>query len=280
METITVEELFCYPVKSCRGIAMPFVEIETMGIRYDHQWMIVDKSGTSVVQRKKNGHGIGVTSVCLIRTEIIVNATARNLALCAPDMETIALPLEGRAAGELLTVKIGDTSCQAVDQGEEASEWLTRFISRERPGSYRLVRMNGGDEGERLTLDNMAQIFFVDNYPLLVISRASLEDLNRRSIHGKIPMNRFRPNIVLDGCEPYAEDRIGSFRIGSIQFNGGPRCIRCSLTAIDQRTGTEDHEPLRTLATYRSGEGGVFFGRYFSYTGAGIIRVGDTARTV
>ena len=117
------------------------------------------------------------------------------------------------------------------------------------------------------------QVGFADGFAFLLISEASLEDLNMR-LEDPLPMNRFRPNFVVRGCGPYAEDGWSRLRIGSVPFRVAEPCPRCAITTVDQETGTRGKEPLRTLATYRKFEGEVFFGRNLIHDTLGTVSVG------
>jgi hypothetical protein len=123
-------------------------------------------------------------------------------------------------------------------------------------------------------------VSFADGFPFLVLSEASLADLNARLAtqgHPALPMDRFRPNLVVAGTAPYAEDTLGRFRLGEVVFHGASRCTRCVVTTTDQLTAARGPEPLRTLATYRkNAEGGGDFGRNLIHeTKRGTLRVGD-----
>ena len=123
-------------------------------------------------------------------------------------------------------------------------------------------------------------VSFADGYPLLIAAEASLADLNARIVgHGgaAVPMNRFRPNVVIKGCDPFAEDRLGEIRIGEAIFRTAKLCARCQVTTTDQATGeVRGPEPLQTLATYRDSPNGVLFGSNLIPVEGGSIRVGDT----
>lgn len=266
---ITVSRLFVYPVKSCRGIALSEAEITRLGIRFDRQWMVVDERGRFVAQRG-DGSGVGVRTMCLIGTSMQHDV----LTMTAPGMPPLTLPLDGRRGPEL-PVQVWQSRTVGIDQGDEASAWITSFLSRERPGVYRVVRMD--DEETRKAKKGESTLAFADGYPFLILSEASLADLNAR-LASPLPIDRFRPNIVIDGCEAYAEDSLDRLEIGGVEFQGMTTCLRCVITTTDQQTGERSAEPLRTLATYRRSEGGVIFARNFNHTGTGTIRVGDPAR--
>jgi uncharacterized protein YcbX len=272
--TITVAGLYCYPVKSCRGIPLRTAEVGAKGIRHDRQWMVVNEEGLLVSQIGVQRMAADVKSMCLIETAI----DGDRLVLRAPGMPPLALPLEG-VEGEAVEAKVWMDSCPSVDQGDEAAGWLTAFLSRERPGEYRLVRMPEGEArraGPILWKSATPEVptAFANQYPFLVISQASLDDLNGR-LPAPVGVDRFRPNIVISGCEPYAEDHVAGFRVGLIEFRGRSQCVRCAVITADQATGERGKEPLKTLATYRKHDRGVVFGRNFDYMGSGTLTVGD-----
>jgi uncharacterized protein YcbX len=234
--------------------------------------MIVDRRGMFVAQRGERGLGVGIRTMCLLETA----TQGQCLVLTAPGMSSLSLPLAG-AAGDFVEVRIWSSRCVAVDQGSEAAQWVTEYLSRERPGRYRLVRMP--EDGTRVAKRGPAELAFADGYPFLIISQASLDDLNRR-LAEPLPMNRFRPNLVLAGCAPYAEDTMAHLRIGPVEFFGMTLCLRCPIPTTNQLTAERGKEPLRTLATYRRTEGGVVFGRNFNHRGSGRIVLGDAVQVL
>ena len=263
----TVTGLYYYPIKGCRGLAAQRAEVGRMGIRYDRQWMIVDEHGVFVAQRSDSGMGIGIKSICLIETAV----EGESLVLRAPKIPSLSVPLAGRA-GNTVETQVWRSICTGVDQGDDAAKWFTEVLSRERRGKYRLIRMP--DDGVRRTKRGDIYLAFADGYPFLIISQASLDDLNAR-LPEPLPMNRFRPNIVIGGAKPYDEDYMSRVRIGGVEFQGKTLCVRCATTTTNQLTAERGKEPLKTLATYRKRENGVIFGRNFAHVGTGTISVGD-----
>ncbi len=154
----------------------------------------------------------------------------------------------------------------------EGSRWFSEFLGDE----VSLLYMP--DEERRAVTPKRARpsdiVSFADAYPLLLVSEASLSDLNRR-LSTPLDMRRFRPNLVVSGCEPYAEDAISTLRIGSVSFRAVKRCERCVVTTVDPDTAERGHEPLRTLARYRSAEGKVWFGMNLIHDDAGVLHSGD-----
>jgi uncharacterized protein YcbX len=269
---LTVAELYCYPVKSCRGLRLDRAEVARMGIRYDRQWLVVGDDGLFVAQRGADGMRNGVRSLGQVETALANGV----LSLRAAGMPELRLPAAG-LDGQRMAVQVWSSAVFAIDQGREASEWFTAYLSRERPGRYRLVRMP--DDGVRTANRGAGQLAFADGYPFMVLSSASLADLDAR-MPAPLPVDRFRPSIVLEADEPYVEDRVARMRVGDLELTGTTRCVRCPIPTFDQRTGERGKEPLRTLATYRRTPRGVVFGRNFNHAGTGTIAIGDPARVI
>lgn len=266
--TLVVTGLYVYPVKSCGGIALDEAQLDARGIRFDRQWMFVDADGTFLTQRE-------FPKLALVRTAF----DGDSLVLSAPHRRDLCVPLAQREDANTLPVVVWRDTCLAVDAGGLATEWVSQFL--ESPA--RLVRM--ADEFVRPVdpkyANGPAQTGFSDGFPLLLISEASLDDLNTRlSVRGKLPlpMNRFRPNLVVSGCDAYAEDTWKQVTIGDTVSDIAKPCARCVTTTVDQATGTiPDHdEPLATLATYRRGARGVLFGQNVIHRANGRIQIGDT----
>src|ERR1700733_6408056 len=193
------------------------------------------------------------------------------LQFSAPD--TTPLQLQPHPQGISRTVTIWNDTCEAIDEGDEVAEWLSAYMKT----SCRLVRM--ADEFVRSVDDRYAeaedQVGFADAFPFLLISTESLEDLNSR-LDESLPMNRFRPNIVVSGCSSsFAEDTWRQTRIGNCEFNVVKPCDRCVITTTDQETGKRGQEPLRTLAKYRNRDNKVLFGQNLIPRTTGRIGLGD-----
>ena len=239
-----------------------------MGIRYDRQWMVVNEHNVFVAQRgDKHLGAVGIKTMCLIEPGL----TTKDLVLNAPGMQPLCLPLSGNKGPELM-LRVWDSLSIGIDQGNEAAAWFTEYLSRELPGNYRLVRMP--DEGTRDTERGNDKVAFADAYPFLLTSEETLTSLNEKMIES-LPMNRFRPNIVIKGAEILMEDTIGNFKVGSIEFSGIKRCGRCPITTIDQFTAVAGKEPLTTLASFNREGNNVFFGMYLVHLGTGTINIGD-----
>jgi len=238
-----VSGLFIYPVKSLRGLAINSAAVDALGLVGDRRFMVVDEQGRFLTQRT-------LPRMALIATEL----TARDLVLRAPHGGSCAVPLRAAAPAPLVPVRVWQSEgLLAEDCGVEIAVWLSDFLRT----PCRLVRI--GEKFSRPILKpGKARpgdlVSFADGYPFLLVSEASLADLNDR-LAGRgedaLPMGRFRPNLVVTGCAAFAEDTWPRVRIGNIVFRAGGPCGRCIVTTTDQLTAERGKEPLRTLATYR-----------------------------
>lgn len=261
----TVTALNIYPVKSCRGIALDHATVEPTGFTHDRQWMIVRPDGRFVTQREE-------PRLALISTAI---ADGR-LQLDAPEVGTFAIAADN--VGASVEVICWKHRCAAFDAGDAAARWLEAHLGQ----PFRLVRFDPAHKrvaDPQWTGDVEALNQFSDGFPYLIVSQASLDDLNRR-LPRPLPMNRFRPNIVLDAMPAYGEDEAHEFSGGGIRLRAVKHCTRCIITTTNQDNGQrEGEEPLRTLRAYRSSRElkGVLFGQNLILTeGAGRqLRVGQ-----
>lgn len=243
----TVRALNIYPVKSARGIPLESVRLAATGFEWDRQWMVVDATDSFITQR---------THPRLARIAPALEAQA--LALRADGLPPLRVPLA--AEGAPSTVQVWNDTCLAQDQGDEASQWLSEAIG----DSVRLVRVARQMDrmaNPRYTGTGPAPLTFVDGYPILVCNTASLDDLNSR-MPVSVPMERFRPNLVLDGLAPFAEDRIAALELGDVTLRLVKPCTRCVITSTDQRSGERSTNPLPVLRQFRFDRAlkGVTFG--------------------
>jgi hypothetical protein len=267
----TLSGLFLYPVKSLRGCRVGMAEVDGLGLVGDRRFMVVDADGSFLTQRT-------LPRMALVTPSL----TPDRLALSAPGAGNIEIPRASDPAAPLRTVRVWkSTELAAEDCGDLAAAWLGDFLGvkcrlvRAGPAFHRPVLKPGkARPGDLLA--------FADGYPLLAISEASLDDLNDRlaaQAIDPVPMDRFRPNLVLAKCPAFAEDSWARFRIGPIVFRAGGPCGRCVVTTTDQLTGERSREPLRTLANYRRDAADptdVNFGQNLLIeTGTGALQVGD-----
>lgn len=266
MAKIRISALYCYPIKSCKGHALQEAITDARGIVGDRSMMIVDACGEFISQRE-------APRLALIAPQPHADGT---MTLSAPGMPSLSF--HPGDAGQRVKVRVWNDICEAVDQGDAVAEWLQEFLA----APARLVRI--ADDFERRVDPRYArhasdQTGFSDGYPFLLISQASLDALNAR-LAAPVPMNRFRPNIVVSGCPPFAEDGWCDFRINGILFSAVKPCARCVVPTIDQDTAAVGPEPLRTLATFRTFGQKVLFGQNLVAAEVGVLRVGDEVEVV
>jgi uncharacterized protein len=247
MSAIEVAELNVYPVKSMRGTPRARVRVTASGFEWDRQWMIVNARGVFLTQR---------THPQLAR--IVPEVQGEALVLNAPGLEALSVPL--RQPGARTAVRIWDDDCVGLEQGSEAHDWVSRALGQ----AVRLIRVApdmGRSANAKFAGATAAPVNFPDGFPVLVCSQASLADLNDR-MPKAIPMERFRPNIVVQGLPAWAEDRIDTLRIGAVTLRLVKPCTRCTIPSIDQRTGERSTDPTPALKKFRFSRAlrGVMFG--------------------
>jgi hypothetical protein len=266
---VILSALNLYPVKSCRGIAAARWPLDAFGLAGDRTWMVVDDAGKFLTQREE-------PRLALVDVRLADDGT---VVLAAPGGAPLHLPAARSRPGDR-EVEVWRHRGPAVDGGDEAAAWISSHLGR----SARLVALPRAHARpvSRDWFAGEAHAAFSDGYPLLLIGEASLDDLNSRLVH-PLPMNRFRPNLVVRGAAPYAEDLWKRIRIGEVELEVVKPCARCTITTTEQSTGERDGtEPLRTLATYRKTELGVLFGQNVVHLGRGVLEVGaevDVLRT-
>ncbi|GLZ03782.1 molybdenum cofactor sulfurase [Actinomadura sp. NBRC 104412] len=260
-----IVELVSYPIKGCAGTPLPRARIGWAGLDHDRSFMVVDEHGTFRSQRRD-------PRLALVRPEVA--ADGRRLVLRAPGMDAVEIAVDTTSAPR--GVSLFRTAYEGVDQGPEAAAWLSEFLGapsslvRVPPGHARVTSgLTPGTSG------------YADSGAVHLISRPSLDVLNRRLAEAgrpAVPMERFRPNIVVDGWEePHAEDEVRRARVGTAELGFAKLALRCVVTTVDQRTGARaGPEPLRTLASYRRvPEGQVAFGAKFAVVRPGRAALGD-----
>jgi uncharacterized protein len=247
---VRITALNIYPVKGCRGIALDAARIATTGFEHDREWLIVRPDGRFMTQREE-------PRLALIETALPGGDTLR---LRTPDGAELDLPpgLQGRE----VEVTCWKDTCAAFDAGEEAAAFLTRYLG----APLRLVRFDPRRKrpsNPQWTPGIEALNQFTDGFPWLLISEASLTELNSR-LERPLPMNRFRPNIVVSGLPPFGEDHVHELVADDVRLRRAKPCTRCIVTTTDQASGTRDgQEPLRTLRQFRFDAAlkGVVFGQ-------------------
>jgi uncharacterized protein YcbX len=253
---MNVSAINVYPVKSLRGSAVPEARVCAYGLEHDRQWMLVDVQDRKITQRE-----------CPPLALLAPHVNSGSLHISVPNRPDIMVPLDatGWTNDEVVVdvwghVYVGVAAVPAVNQAfSEATGIDCRLLSI-RTDVFRLKH----------------EVAFHDDAAMLLAGEASLAELNRR-LETPVPMNRFRPSVVITGATPFEEDTWQRIAIGDTLFREVKPCERCSITTVDQSTGVmRGPEPLKTLATFRRKGDGVAFGQYYRPEQPGaVIRVGD-----
>jgi uncharacterized protein YcbX len=265
MTTTLITSLHTYPIKSARGLAHDESLLVTTGFAQDREWLVVDERNRCVTQRE-------LPLLATLQPQLLGNALTLQAPMQAP------LSIDARSEQEARRVHIWSDDCAAFDCGDEVANWLSAWLGR----TLRMVRFDSREarlSNARWTGDVAAPNLFTDGFPLLVANTASLVELNSR-LSRALPMERFRPNIVIDGLPAYAEDQIDELSCGEVRLRLVKPCVRCSITTTDQQAGMLDgDEPLRTLKSYRHDhqlKGVTFAQNAIIVSGVGArLRVGD-----
>jgi len=259
-----------YPLKSCAPVALDEAVVQTRGLAGDRRWMIVDADDRFVTGRQQ-------PRLTLIRAKTDGDA----LHLAAPGMPD--LRVDAPPAGRRVASEVWGAPVNPLLAADDAHAWISTYLG----AACRLVHMDEacvrpmqakydgkyGRPGD--------EVSFADGFPLLLISQAALDALNNR-LAAPVPMQRFRPNLVVAGTAPHAEDGWKRIRVGTIEFDVLKACVRCVFTTVDFSRGAfaPDGEPLRTLIKYRRGPDGVTFGQNLIPRGRGTIARGDAVEVL
>jgi hypothetical protein len=260
---LTVQELHIHPVKALRGYPQDTVSVASWGIETDRRWMVVRPDGHFLTQRELP-----------LMARIAAQATAGGLLLSTEGLGVCQVPFPDAGTALHREVTVWRDTVPALDAGPAAAAWLAAALGEACSLVYladtaaRPVASQYGQAGDHVA--------FSDGFPVLLTSSASLEALNT-ALPEPITMNRFRPNIVVDGSTPWAEDRWRRIRIGTVVFRVAKPCSRCIVTTVDQHSGErpDKSEPLKTLGRTRRTVGGVMFGQNLIPDQPGRIAVGD-----
>jgi uncharacterized protein YcbX len=289
----TISGIFVYPIKSLRGIELDSAAVTDRGLQYDRRWMLVDDSGRFLSQREHPRMALLHTR--LEGDQLIV--FPRN----QPD-QALPIPLDSEKLGEItssgsssgsgfgsgsgsgsavknrtIDVTVWDDTMPAFLMGPQYDQWFSDFLGFSARLVYQQNTTRRVVDSRYTSQEEITS--FSDAYPVLLIGQASLDDLNSR-LEQPVPMNRFRPNIVIKGWAPYQEDEIRYFQAGPIRFEAVKPCARCVLTTVDQDSAIRGKEPLKTLASYRTKNNKVIFGQNLIYSGKGRIEKGMEVRII
>ena len=257
-----VQDIFIYPIKSLGGIRLAQALVEEKGFQYDRRWMLVDREGVFLTQREYPQ----MSQLVAALGEKGVEVFHKN-----DPGKSVKIPFE-LAVGPELTVTIWDDQVLAKIVHPEIDRWFSDFFGFKvslvmmPESTHRKVNPKYAVQSESVS--------FADGMPYLLIGQESLNELNSR-LENPVLMNRFRPNIVFSGGSPYLEDSLHKIKIGELEFQIVKPCARCVMTTVDQESGVKGKEPLKTLSTYRTLNGKVYFGQNVVALQSGKISIGD-----
>lgn len=263
--SIEVSQLNYYPVKSCAGISLDAAQIDLRGIEHDREWAVLDAhSGAVLTQRQ-------AAKMCLIKPSVKNSGATFSLLLNSEDKAGIEVPVvDGE---EVETSFPWGPVCRGLDQGDAAATWLSSYLQRDcrlLHFSPNYVRQVPQEFAKRAT----DQTGYADDFAWLLLSEESLQELNSHMAE-PLPMNRFRPNIVVRGTTAFGEDKWKMIRIGNVVFDVVKACGRCVITTVNQADASKGVEPLKTLAKYRKVENSLLFGMHLAHHTNGSIALHD-----
>lgn len=260
MVTRKLTDIIIYPVKSLRGISLDSAHAGMKGFEYDRRWMLVDEEGHFLTQRT-----LPVLATLEIKNDKegwIIQHKQEHLKVPF-DLSDVP-KLNAEIWGDLLEVSLAP---------DYFGEWFSDHLKIK----CHLVYM--GENLKRMVDEryrtNKEMVSFADAFPYLLIGESSLHDLNSKLVN-PVPMNRFRPNLVFSGGEPFSEDSFDRIETGEAVFRAVKPCTRCVVTTTDQLSGIRGSEPLLTLSKYRKKGNHVFFGQNLVCLKEGKVKIGDT----
>ena len=269
-DSLILQDLYIYPIKSLGGIRLSEAVTEARGLRYDRRWVLVDARNQFMTQRQ-------MPAMALLRVSPAYNGFLLTHAQ-RPDLLPLYIPFE-TTPERTLFVTIWDDMVFGWRGSREADEWLSEALG----STCKLVYMSDmvrRDVEPELNPEGQL-VSFADGYPFLLIGQNSLNELNTR-LAEPVLMDRFRPNLVFSGGPAFGEDTWEQFRIGDVTFRAVRHCGRCVMTTVDQQTAQKSltGEPLRTLASYRTVGNKVMFGQNVTSANQGLLRVGDAVNVL
>ncbi|MDI1321734.1 MAG: MOSC domain-containing protein [Algoriphagus sp.] len=261
-ENFIIQDLFIYPIKSLGGIRLNEAKVEERGFQFDRRWMLVDPQGLFLTQRTH-------TQMALLQVEL--GETGLIVFDKSNPQEILQIPYQ-QISDQEIEVEIWDDKVIGNIVDPSLDTWFSEKLGM----PCHLVKMP--ESTHRKVSPKYAvndeSVSFADGMPYLILGQESLNDLNSR-LEKPVPMDRFRPNIVFSGGQSYVEDSWKKIRIGGVKFQVVKPCARCVLTTIDQETGFQGKEPLKTLAGYRTIGNKVFFAQNMVALETGTIKIGD-----
>ncbi len=262
-----LQDIYIYPIKSLGGIRLSEAQVEIRGLACDRRWMLVDKKGMFMTQRKHH-------QMALLQVELAESGLKVYHKQSPEQFHFIPLTPE---TDRFIPVTVWQDQILGQVVNTSSERWFSMMLGI----SCQLVYM---PDAVKRAVDekyavNRETVSFADAMPYLIIGQSSLNDLNDR-LTEPLPMNRFRPNLVFSGGKAFAEDGWDQVQIGECTFKVTKPCARCVLTTVDQETGKAGKEPLKTLASYRSVNKKVLFGQNMIALETGTIRIGDQVQEI
>ncbi len=246
MAELRLTEIWIYPIKSLGGIRLKSAKVFEKGLEHDRRWMLIDEDNEFMTQRLYPKMALFKLSMGNDQFSIRYNS------------DSIILPFTHSTKPTKIDAKIWDDTVQVFEVSDEFSQWFSdRLQIKCRLVSFPETNARPVDANYQI---NHEHVSLADAYPFLIIGEQTLADLNSR-LKEPLPMNRFRPNFVFNGGQPYEEDSWKTFSIGKNKFAGVKQCARCVLTTVNQDTADKGIEPLLTLSQYRKKENKVLFGQ-------------------
>jgi uncharacterized protein len=264
MKDLALTQIWIYPIKSLGGVPLTSANVMGKGLEFDRRWMLIDEQNVFMTQRIYTQMAMFKVSLSGRDITVVKKNAAAN--------KSISFHADSPPSGEKIRAKIWDDEVDVFEIDDNLSQWFSHHLKM----SCRLVCF---PEQNPRAVDakykvNDEHVSLADAYPFLIIGQSSLDDLNAR-LNEAVPMNRFRPNFVFTGGEPFEEDTWREFKIGNLRFVGVKPCARCVLTTVDQDTAQKGAEPLLTLSKYRKRDTKVLFGQNLVGLDQGTVRVGD-----
>ncbi len=260
-----ISSIYIYPIKSLGGVSVSSAKVTARGLEHDRRWMLIDENNRFLSQREF--HSLALLQISMAENALTVSHKTLSVKSLVINF------LENTDNLPRLQVTVWDDTVEAVEVSQEANNWFSEVLQ----SPTRLVYMPDDsfrkvDERYAISQDDITS--FSDGYPILIIGENSLADLNAR-LEEPVPMNRFRPNLVFSGGEPFEEDTWRNFSVGTSQLVGVKPCARCVMTTINQDSAETGKEPLKTLASFRKVGHKILFGQNVLPLNVGDISVGD-----
>lgn len=266
MPKLTLSDIYIYPIKSLGGIRLEKARVYGKGLQYDRRWMLVDHQNIFFTQRV-------YPQMALFKPEIHDDQISVTFRKGDKILSSIHFNVNTPVSDNQVQAEVWGDKVDVLEVNPEISQWFSHHLGM-------TCKLVGFPEGKPRPVDmryqvNHEHVSLADAYPFLIIGKSSLDDLNTR-LTQPLPMNRFRPNFVFEGGDPYEEDFWRNLSIGKNRFVAVKKSARCTLITVNQETGEKGAEPLRTLSTYRKIDNKIYFGQNLVALDEEEVAVGDS----